>query len=406
LIGLFSEQEGSNMEIQPLLEEAGKMKDQVIEWRRHFHRHPELSFQEVETARFVTGQLESFGNLQISHPTPTSVMARLIGDRPGKVLAIRADMDALPIQEENTFEFASGVPGVMHACGHDSHTAVLLAVAKILSARREQIRGEIRFLFQHAEEQAPGGAQEMVDAGVMEGVDWVIGAHLLSWIEYGKFGVAYGPMMASSDNFSITVKGVAGHAAYPHQSVDAVAVSAQIITNLQHIVARYTDPLDRLVVSVTQIHGGTTTNILPAEVKLGGTARCFNPELRTAVKEQMERIIKGITEAHGAEYEFVFEYGYRPVINDHAVTKIVEDAIADLYGAESIQILKPFMGSEDFSAFQQKAPGTFFMVGAGNPAKGIVHPHHHPLFTVDEDAMDKGVKVLLRAAAAFMEQSA
>jgi amidohydrolase len=234
----------------------------------------------------------------------------------------------------------------------------------------------------------------------------VIGAHLLSWIEYGKFGVAYGPMMASSDNFSITVKGVAGHAAYPHQSVDAVAVSAQIITNLQHIVARYTDPLDRLVVSVTQIHGGTTTNILPAEVKLGGTARCFNPELRTAVKEQMERIIKGITEAHGAEYEFVFEYGYRPVINDHAVTKIVEDAIADLYGAESIQILKPFMGSEDFSAFQQKAPGTFFMVGAGNPAKGIVHPHHHPLFTVDEDAMDKGVKVLLRAAAAFMEQSA
>jgi len=394
------------MEIKPLLEEAEKMKEQVVEWRRHFHRHPELSFREVETARFVTRQLESFGNLQISHPTQTSVMARLIGDRPGKVLAIRADMDALPIQEENTFEYASGVPGVMHACGHDSHTAVLLAAAGILSARREQIRGEIRFLFQHAEEQAPGGAQEMVDAGVMEGVDWVIGAHLLSWIEYGKFGVAYGPMMASSDNFSITVRGVAGHAAYPHQSVDAVAVSAQIITNLQHIVARYTDPLDRLVVSVTQIHGGTTNNILPAEVKLGGTVRCFNPELRTAVKEQMERIIRGITEAHGAEYEFSFEYGYRPVINDPAVTKIVEDAIADLYGAESIQILKPFMGSEDFSAFQQKAPGTFFMVGAGNPAKGIVHPHHHPLFTVDEDAMDHSLKVLLRAAAAFMELSA
>lgn len=392
------------MNIATLLEQAEQMENQIIEWRRYLHQHPELSFQEVRTSQFVAELLKSFGDLEISRPTATSVMARLIGEHPGKVLALRADMDALPIQEENTFEYASRTPGVMHACGHDGHTAMLLAVARVLSPWKKHIRGEIRFLFQHAEEQVPGGAQEMVDAGVMEGVDGIIGAHLLSWVEYGKFGLVYGPMMSSLDNFSMTVKGVGGHAAYPHQSVDAIAIGAQIVTNLQHIVSRYTDPFEKLVISVTEFHGGTAKNVLPGEVRLGGTVRCFSNELRNEVSAQMERIVRGITEAHGAQYELNFEYGYRPVVNDHAVTQLVEESITELYGADTIEILKPFMGSEDFSAFQQKAPGTFFMVGAGNKEKGIVYPHHHPRFTIDEAAMLNGVKVLLHAALRFLGQ--
>ncbi|MGG1657803.1 amidohydrolase, partial [Geobacillus thermopakistaniensis] len=208
-----------------------------------------------------------------SRPTKTSVMARLIGQQPGRVVAIRADMDALPIQEENTFEFASKNPGVMHACGHDGHTAMLLGTAKIFSQLRDDIRGEIRFLFQHAEELFPGGAEEMVQAGVMDGVDVVIGTHLWSPLERGKIGIVYGPMMAAPDRFFIRIIGKGGHGAMPHQTIDAIAIGAQVVTNLQHIVSRYVDPLEPLVLSVTQFVAGTAHNVLPGEVEIQGTVR-------------------------------------------------------------------------------------------------------------------------------------
>ncbi|WP_143414863.1 M20 family metallopeptidase [Geobacillus sp. E263] len=389
-------------EIKQLVDE---IKEEVIAWRRHLHANPELSFHEEKTAQFVYETLQSFGNLQLSRPTKTSVMARLIGDEPGKVVAIRADMDALPIQEENTFEFASKNPGVMHACGHDGHTAMLLGTAKILSRLRPQIKGEVRFLFQHAEELHPGGAEEMVQAGVMDGVDVVIGTHLWAPLETGKIGIVYGPMMASPDRFFIRIHGKGGHAALPHQTIDSIAIGAQVVTNLQHIVSRNTDPLEPLVVSVTQFIGGTTHNVIPGSVEIQGTVRSFDATLRQNVPKLMERIIKGITEAHGATYEFEYEYGYRPVVNNEKVIRVIEETVREVFGEEAIDHLKPNMGGEDFSAFQQKAPGSFFYVGAGNKEKGIVYPHHHPRFTIDEDALEIGVRLFVHAALKLLAEA-
>ncbi|UHA74242.1 amidohydrolase [Paenibacillus sp. 481] len=381
------------------------IKAQVIAWRRYLHQHPELSFHEVETAQFVEDTLRTFGNLDVYRPTATSVVARLVGPFPGKVLAMRADMDALPIQEENEFEFTSTRPGVMHACGHDGHTAVLLGVAQILSKWQHRLHGEVRFLFQHAEELAPGGAQEMVDAGVMDGVDWVVGAHLAALMETGKIGIVYGAMQASPDGFNITVKGKGGHAAAPHQTIDPIAIGAQIVTNLQHIVSRSTDPLDRIVVSVTQFHAGTTHNVIPSTAELTGTVRTFNPELRQAMPEKFHRLLRGITEAHGAEYELRYSFGYRPVINNDETTKIVEDAAIELFGSEQVIRHNPSMGAEDFSAFLERAPGTFFNIGAGNKEQGIIYPHHHPRFTIDEDSLGNGVRLFIHIADKFLRWS-
>ncbi|MFI8711893.1 M20 family metallopeptidase [Brevibacillus brevis] len=375
-----------------------EIKDQVIAWRRYLHENPELSFHEEKTAQFVYETLLSFGNLEISRPTKNSVMARLIGSRPGKVLAMRADMDALPITEENTFEFVSKNPGVMHACGHDGHTSMLLGTAKLLSGMKDQIKGEVRFFFQHAEEVYPGGAEEMVQAGVMDGVDMVIGTHLWSTMEFGTVGICPGPMMAAPDTFWITVLGKGGHAALPHETIDSIAIAAQVVTNLQHIVSRNADPLDNLVLSVTQFVGGTTHNVIPGTVEICGTVRSFDKNLRESVPGLMERVIKGITEAHGAEYKFKYEFGYRPVINDAEVTKWMEEVVEESLGAEWVEHMRPTMGGEDFSAFQQKAPGCFFYVAAGNKEKGITYPHHHPRFTIDEDALEVGVKMFVNTA--------
>jgi amidohydrolase len=375
-----------------------EIREQVIAWRRYLHENPELSWQEEKTAQFVYETLESFGGLVLSRPTKHSVMARLIGTKPGRVLAMRADMDALPIEEENDFPFKSKVPGVMHACGHDGHTAMLLAAAKILSGLREEIAGEVRFLFQHAEEDAPGGAEEMVEAGVMDGVDAVIGIHLWATQPVGKIGVVYGPMMAAPDTFRITVLGKGGHAALPHQTIDSIAIAAQVVTNLQHVVARNVDPLDQAVLSVTKFHGGTAHSVIPGSVEMEGTVRTFDPELRKRIPALMERVVKGITEAHGASYAFEYEEGYRPVINDAEVTGVIEETVREVFGEEAVDRMRPVMGGEDFSAYQQKAPGCFVFVGAGNEEKGIVYPHHHPRFTIDEDALEKGVRLFVHAA--------
>ena len=390
--------------LQRLDQLADSVTGQVIQWRRYLHEHPELSFHEENTSQFVYDTLKSFGNIELSRPTKTSVMGRIVGTQPGKTLAIRADMDALPIEERNDFPFASKNPGVMHACGHDGHTAMLLGTAKILSEIKDQLKGEIRFFFQHAEELFPGGAEEMVDAGVMEGVDVIIGTHLWAPLEIGKIGIVYGPMMASPDTFYITIKGKGGHAALPHQTVDSIAIAAQVITNLQHIISRQTDPLDNLVISTTKITGGTTHNVIPGSVELMGTVRCFEERLRKQVPEQMERIVKGITDAHGAAYDFKYQEGYRPVINDHEVTAMIEETACEVFGEEAVVRLPPNMGGEDFSAFQQKAPGNFFYIGAGNPDKNIIYPHHHERFTIDEEAMEKGVKMFVRAAFKFLNE--
>jgi amidohydrolase len=379
-------------------------KEQLVEWRRYLHMNPELSYQEEKTSQFVYETLKAFPNLEVSRPTKYSVMARLIGEKPGKVLAIRADMDALAIQEENEFEFVSQTPGVMHACGHDGHTAILLGTAKELAERKDEIQGEIRFLFQHAEEIFPGGAQEMVDAGVMKGVDYVIGAHLWSPIEIGKIGIVYGTAMASPDVFTITISGKGGHAGMPHETIDSIAIGTQIVSHLQQIVSRNTNPFEPLVVSVTQFHAGTAHNIIPDNAVICGTVRSMRHELRKQTAERIEHIVKGITEAHGASYSCEFEYGYRPVVNTDSVTEQIETTAMKLFGKDKVVRWEPTMGGEDFSAFLQKAPGCFFFIGARNDEKGIVYPHHHPRFTIDEDALLIGKNLFVQAAFDILNQ--
>ncbi len=387
--------------LQPV-ETPDSVRDTVIEWRRHLHRHPELSFHEERTAAFVAETLAGFGALEISRPTPTSVMARLQGARPGPVLAIRADMDALPIHERNTHDFVSTNPGVMHACGHDGHTAMLLGAVKVLVSRRGELAGEVRFLFQHAEELFPGGAQEMVDAGVMEGVDLVIGAHLWLPLGFGKIGVKAGPFMAAPDTFVVTIRGSGGHAALPHETVDAIAVAAQVVTNLQHVVARNVDPLEPAVLSVTRIAGGTTNNVIPGEVVMEGTVRTFDAELRERMPELMRRVIDGVTAAHGAGFQIAYEMGYRPVINDDDASDLLRRAVVAALGEDVLVEATPVMGGEDFSAYQQAAAGAFFFIGARNEERGIVHPHHHERFDVDERALDHGTRVFVAAALEFL----
>ncbi|PFY94932.1 amidohydrolase [Bacillus wiedmannii] len=379
-------------------------KNQLIEWRRHFHKYPELSFQEEKTSQFVFDILRKIPYLEVSRPTKYSVMARLIGKQPGKIIAVRADMDALPIHEENEFDFISTYPGVMHACGHDGHIAILLGVVHKLVEKREKIKGEIRFLFQHAEENFPGGAEEMVAAGVMEGVDYIIGAHLWASLEVGKIGVIYGPAMAAPDVFKITIEGKGGHAGIPHETVDSIAIGTQVVSQLQHIVSRLTNPLDSLVVSVTQFHAGITHNVIPEQAEIEGTVRSLRHELREETEKRIEWIVKHVTESYGAKYTFSYEYGYRPVVNDYEVTEIIEQTALQLYGRERVTRLQPTMAGEDFSAFLQKAPGTFFFIGAGNKEKGIIYPHHHPRFTIDEDALPIGVEVFVSSIMNFISK--
>ncbi len=380
-----------------LLLEAQQLAPQVIDWRRALHRRPEVAFQEHETARFIRQVLEQIGDLEISRPTETSVMARLRTGRPGPVLAVRADIDALPIHEENDVEYRSQSDGAMHACGHDGHTSIALGLVTLLARYRDQLRGEVRFIFQHAEELSPGGAEEMVRQGVMDGVDQVIGLHVWSAMPVGRIGLIAGPAMAAPDTFECTIIGKGGHAAIPHGTIDPIAVGAQVVSALQHVVARTVDPLDPVVVSVTQFMAGTAFNVIPNTAYLAGTVRTFDPTLRTTVPVTIERIIKGVTSAFGASYEFRYEPGYRPVINDPALTARLTNVVVNSFGADTLIDMRPTMGGEDFSAYQQRAPGVFAFIGAGNVDVGIDFPHHHPRFQIDERSLDIGLRYLTAA---------
>ena len=376
-----------------------ELEAQAIAWRRHLHAHPELSFAEHETSTFLFELLGGLDGIELERPTETSVVAYLRTGRPGKTLALRADIDALPIQEETGLEFASENPGVMHACGHDGHTAMMLATLNALHERRDELTGEVRFIFQHAEELGPGGAGQLVEAGVMDGVDLVIGAHLFSLDELGKVGVLVGPHTAAADVFAIEVRGKGGHGAAPHESIDPVTAAAQVVTGLQHVVSRTVDPIERAVVSVTKIHAGTADNIIPEAVELGGTVRTFSPEVRVKVRDAMATIIDGIATAHGCTATFTYEEGYDPVVNDEGAAALVEAAVREELGDEAFFVPPPIMGGEDFSAYLKAAPGAFFIVGAGGEEN---FPHHHPRFDWDESAMRNGIAVFVRLALDYL----
>ncbi|MFC6616372.1 amidohydrolase [Deinococcus radiophilus] len=382
--------------------------DQVVQWRRYLHQHPELSFQEHQTAAYLRAQLEAMPGLEVSQLTPTSVLAVLRGAAgPGRTVLLRADIDALPITEDNTFEYRSQTDGIMHACGHDGHAAMLLAAAHMLSEERSRLSGEIRFIFQHAEEQPPGGAEELVfQTPLMDGVDLALGLHLLSMYPAGTVLVRAGEFMASPDSFQLTIRGKGGHGGMPELTVDPIAVAAQVVTNLQHVVSRNVSPFDPLVVSVTQFHAGTADNVIPETARLAATVRVFSPELREQAPQLLERIIAGICAAHGAEYDFEYLYAYRPVVNTDWVADELTALAREVVGPERVQTPERWAAGEDFSAYLQKAPGCYFAIGSGSPETDSEWPHHHPRFTLDESALETGVLMLTAAARHFTQPAA
>ena len=371
--------------------------------RRDFHRHPELGFKEVRTAKVVADYLRAL-NLEVTEGVgKTGVVAVLSGDQAGKTVALRADMDALPIQEETGLDFASEIPGVMHACGHDGHTAMLLQVAKLLSSMKSRLKGRVKFIFQAAEELSHGGATLMCQEGAVDDVDAIFGLHIWPTLDTGHIGVLSGPMMASADYGYVTVKGKTGHGSQPHKAVDACVVAAQAILGIQTVVSRQIDALDPAVISIGSISGGTAANVIADEVKFAFTVRALSKENREKVPVLVERTIKGITESAGATYEFNYDYCLPPVINDSKAVALVEEVGKQLLGEDKvIRLSKPVMGSEDFSFFQEKVPGAYFFLGGKNEEKGIVPLAHNSKYNFDEDAMLTGISMMAAIAHKFL----
>ena len=385
---------------------AQDIHDEVIAWRRHLHAHPELSFEEHETARFIVERLDALDGIESSRPSGTSVVGRLCGSSPGPVVAIRADFDALPITEETGLPFASQNPGVMHACGHDGHTSILLGTATVLSELREQIAGEVRFLFENGEEALPGGAAGMVAAGVMNGVDRVIGLHLWAPEPIGDVLVSSGRVMAACDVFRIEVHGRRGHIGTPHTAIDPITIGAQIVTNLQHVVAREVDPLEPAVVGVTGFHAGQSVGVIPATAVITGGTNVFDPTVRALLERRIGELANGVCAAHGATCTYAYTRGYDAVINDPETAAVVGRVAGELFGTDAVVERPPIMPGEDYSAFAARAPSCFVLLGAGNGAKGITADHHDSRFDIDEDALAMGVRLFTRSALALLEQTA
>lgn len=375
-----------------LLNEVKQLHEQVIEWRRHFHQNAELSFEEYKTSDFIEEKLKSFGNIEVSRPTKTGVIGKIHGKTEGPVIALRADIDALPMTETNDLPFVSVNKGAMHSCGHDGHAAMLLGIAKLFSEKTEQLKGTLVCIFQHAEELPPGGAIEMVRAGVMEGVDEIYGMHLSSNYPTGKFGVVNGPLTSASDRFDIKVIGKGGHSSMPEQCVDTILTAAQIVSGLQNIVARRISAYDTAVLSVCQIHGGDAYNIIPGEVTITGSVRTFSRELRNNMPDMIKEISDGIAASMGAKCEVSYERGYDSVVNDEALTDTAREVIADWFGQEAVLEIQPVMPGEDFSAFTEAAgcPGVFVEIGTRNEEKGTTRPHHNTTYLMDEDGLYYG----------------
>ncbi|WP_170007583.1 M20 metallopeptidase family protein [Bacillus fonticola] len=381
-----------------LLDEARQLKDKLVSWRRDFHQHPELGFEETRTASIVADHLEQFGYEVQTNVGKTGVVGILRGKEPGPTFGLRADMDALPMQDEKDVAYRSTIPGKMHACGHDAHTAILMGVAELF-ARTGLESGTLKLVFQPAEE-GRGGAQAMIDDGVLldPPVDAMAGLHVHPTSEVGTVAIAEGPIgCAAADLFDLMIVGKGGHAAHPHRALDPVPVAAEIISGFQQIASRRVDPLDPVVVTVGEVHAGTAPNIIAPHVRMSGTARSLSPDLRTKIPAWMESIIKGVTEAHGATYDFQFHYKFPSIQNDKNMKQLFVQTAEKLVGEENIIINKPSMGGEDFACFSELVPSVFFRLGVGHEVKAA-YSNHHPKFDIDEDALPHGVALLSQLA--------
>lgn len=381
-----------------LLTSAKRLSSELTAWRRHLHQFPELSFQEHETQAYLIAQLETMG-LKPRPIAGTGVVVDLGQGTRG--VAIRADIDALPLTEESDRPYRSQSSGVMHACGHDGHTAILLGVAQLLS-QESALPGRIRLMFQPAEEKLPGGAQPLIAGGVLDGMDRVLGLHLASDMDTGQVGVRAGAVTANADAFTIQIEGRGGHGSQPENAVDPIVAAADLVTSIQTIISRNVSPRHAAVVTVGTIHGGSNFNIIAPRVDMTGTVRTFRAEDRERVQQRLEVLVHYIAEAHQCRGTIQYVSGYPSVVNTARETEAAQRVVQRILGAGAVQHPAPLMAGEDFAYYLEGLPGSFLTLGCRNPAVGAIYPHHHPQFTLDEAALPIGVAVLAETALAYL----
>jgi len=368
----------------------------AIEQRRHFHMHPELSGQEYETAAFVKARLAEFGIPLLDGFSAPNVIGYFKGTEGKKTIALRADMDALPIVEEGDKPYLSTIPGVMHGCGHDGHTATLLAAAKWMSANQELVKNNIILIFQSSEEASPSGAQQLVREGILDQADIIYGIHYMSNMPLGKIGFSTGYAMASSDDFDITIEGKGGHGGSPHETIDPIYISTHLIQAFQSIVSRNINPLKGGVISIGGLQAGNSYNVIPEKVQLKGTIRALSFEGAELMHERTEQLTKSISESFGAKGHYEFIEGTPPLYNHPEACEVAEGIIKDTFGDDVFELIEPVFGAEDFSYYLKEKTGAFINVGMQGPKSQ--YPHHHPKFDLDEDAMPAGIELMIQLA--------
>lgn len=393
-----------NLKLKTIRKLAEDFYPEMVEMRRHLHQNPELSFQEFKTTDFIINQLAEL-DIPVDRPLKTGCVGVIEGGKTSdQVIALRADIDALPIQEtgEHKQDFLSTNEGVAHCCGHDAHTANLLGTAKILSELKDEIEGKVLLIFQPGEEKLPGGGRLLCETGYLQEqeVDVIYGLHTNPYGAPGTIALREGPLMARPDEFEIEIIGKGGHAAAPHLTVDPIVLAGQIINQFQSIVSRNIDPTEHAVVTIGKVEGGSAHNIIPESVKMLGTVRTFSQENAYLIRDRMKAIVKSATESAGGSYKFVFNEGYPAVVNDPRATGTVIGTAETLFGEGQVQLLgKPIMAGEDFAFYQQHFPGAFFFLGSGSEQNGAVYSWHHPKYNVDETCFKTGAALM--AALAF-----
>ncbi|MBI0106672.1 amidohydrolase [Lactobacillus sp. W8089] len=379
-------------------------QQEMIEWRRHFHEYPELSFKEFKTSAYISQILQSFGGIEISHPTPTSVLGTIEGQYPGKKILLRADIDALPVAEETNLPFASKNSNIMQACGHDTHTAILLATTKVLNQLRSQLHGTVQVIFQHAEEQVPGGAQAIVNSGQLQNIDAVLGLHIMNGFKTGIINVVLdGPATTGADAFELTIQGKGSHGSMPQTGIDPITVGTEIINQLHTVTSRFTPPKELNVVTVGEFQSGNAVNVLPDTAFLGGTVRTVNEETRQSIARRIKEIIHNTCATYGATYDLNYQFAYAAVINDPNLSKLVKASALEVLPEQMVPEGIMMSGSEDFSAYSQLAPTCFFLLGGGDAAEGYPYSNHSPKFMINEKALINGVKTEIASVLNFLK---
>ena len=387
---------------EAILSKAEQLKQKLIDLRRDFHRHPELGLKEFNTAKKVEEVLQALSLETKLFVNGTGVRGFLKGTKPGKTIALRADMDALPIQEETDLPYQSQNKGVMHACGHDAHTAMLLGAAMILSEKKGELKGNVVFIFQPAEE-IGAGAKAMVEERILEGVDSIFGLHVYSMLPFGTLNYSPGALMAAGDFFDVKITGRGGHGAQPHLTVDPIVIATNAINAIQTIVSREVDPLESAVVSICKMEAGEAYNVIPETATFGGTIRSHKPELREFIPKRVKEILDGVVLGMRGNYEFNLMSKFPATITDEQMTAFVVNVAKEILGEDKISMMKPLMGSEDFSFYLQKIPGTFAFLGVENKEKGIIYPQHHPKYNIDEDILPIGAALHAAVAREYLK---